>query len=117
MHLLVHPDQTCAVKDRSILDNAHLLRNITDYVEQKNIPCAFLSLDQEKAFDRVEYDFLFQALQKYNFGPNIIKLIKILYTDISSSVMVNNFISDPFPLSRGVKQGCSLFSLVICPSS
>ena len=112
MHVLIHPDQTCAVRDRSILDNAHLFRNISDYVEQKNIPCAFVGLDQEKAYDRVEYDFLFEALEKYNFGPNIIKWIKILYTDISSSVIVNNYISDPFPLTRGVKQGCSLSPLL-----
>jgi hypothetical protein len=34
-------DQTCALKGRSILDNAHLHRNVVDYCNQKNINCAF----------------------------------------------------------------------------
>ena len=42
----------------------------------------------------------------------IFKWIKILYTDISSSVIVNGCISEPFPLTRGVKQGCSLSPLL-----
>ena len=41
-------DQTCALKGRSVLDNAHLHRNVVDYRNQKNINCAFISLNQEK---------------------------------------------------------------------
>ena len=113
---LVHKDQTCAVKGRSIFDNVHLLRNVIDYVEQKDLPCIFLNLDQEKAFDRVSYDFLFKCLRTYGFGENFIRWITILYTDIQSSVLVNQFISDPINISRGVRQGCSLSPLlyVLC---
>ena len=61
LETLVHEDQTCAVKGRSIFDNVHLLRNVIDYVEQKDLPCIFLNLDQEKAFDRVSYEILFKC--------------------------------------------------------
>ena len=108
LETLVHEDQTCAVKGRSIFDNVHLLRNIIDYVDQKNLPCIFLNLDQEKAFDRVSYDFMFKCLKTFGFGNNFIKWIKILYTDISSSVLVNQFISDPIKILRGIRQGCAL---------
>ena len=113
---IIHLDQTCGVKGRSILDNAHLLRNIEDYVTYKNLPCCFVSLDQEKAFDRVNHKYLFKVLEKYNFGPNLIKWIKILYHDLYSSVIVNNIISDPVKITRSVKQGCSLSPLlyVLC---
>ena len=113
---LVHEDQTCAVKGRSIFDNIHLLRNVIDYVEQKNLPCIFLNLDQEKAFDRVSYEFLFKCLETYGFGENFIRWIKILYTDIHSSVLVNQFISEPIDIGRGVRQGCALSPLlyVLC---
>lgn len=109
---IVHPDQTCSVKSRSILDNVHLLRNIIDYVDQKNLECIFLNLDQEKAFDRVSHDFLFKTLRKFGFKENFIRWIKILYTDVSASVLVNNFISERFPILRGVHQGCSLSPLL-----
>jgi len=112
IHKLVHPDQSCAIRNRSIFDNAHLLRNIIDYVEQKNLECCFISLDQEKAFDRVNYNLMFKVLSAYNFGPSLLKWINILHTNISSCVLVNGFVSDPFPVTRGVRQGCSLSPLL-----
>ena len=50
------------------------------------------------------------------FGENFIRWIKILYSDIQSSVLVNHFISDPFDICRGVRQGCTLSPLlyVLC---
>ena len=38
---IIHVDQTCLVAGRSILDNAQfgLLRNVQDYVDQKNLLC------------------------------------------------------------------------------
>ena len=59
---IVHPDQTCSIEGRSIADNVHLLRNCFDFVEQKNLKCAFLNLDQAKAFDRVSITYLLQTL-------------------------------------------------------
>ena len=113
---IVNIDQTCAVPGRSILDNVHLLRNIIDYVEQKDLPCALISLDQSKAFDRVSHQFLFKALKAYGFGPQFIQWVQLLYTDISSSVLVNGFQSEPFSVLRSVRQGCSLSPLlyVLC---
>ena len=55
---------------------------------------------------------MFKVLEKYNFGPNLIKWIKILYSDLSSCIIVNNFISNPVKVSRSVKQGCSLSPLL-----
>ena len=42
---VVGPDQTCAEADRSISDNVHLFRNVFDFVEQKEMRCAFINLD------------------------------------------------------------------------
>jgi hypothetical protein len=113
---IVHLDQTCSIRGRSIFDNLHLLRNTYNYCEQKQIKCAFVSLDMQKAFDRVEYDFLFHCLEAYGFGENVVQWIRVLYTNISSSVITNGHISFPFPVTRGVRQGCSLSPLlyVLC---
>ena len=113
---IIHMDQTCAVPGRSILDNIHLIRNIIDYTNQKNLPCILLSLDQSKAFDRVSHFYLFKVLKGFNFGDNFINWVKLLYNDVSSSVIVNNFISHPFAVQRSVRQGCSMSPLlyVLC---
>ena len=79
-----------------------------DYAEQKDIPIAIINLDQAKAFDRVSHNFLFDCTKAYGFGPSFLKWVKLLYTDIFSSVLVNGHISKPFSVSRSVRQGCSL---------
>lgn len=116
LEFLVNIDQTCAVPGRSILDNVHLLRNLIDYVDQKDLPCALISLDQSKAFDRVSHKYLFKTLKAYGFGPQFISWVQLLYTDITSSVLVNGYQSEPFGVHRSVRQGCSLSPLlyVLC---
>ena len=101
-------DQTCSVKGRSIFDNLHLIRNVMDYIDQKNLGASFICLDQEKAFDRVSRSYMLDTLTAFGFNENFLKWIKLLYNDISSSVIVNNHISESFPIKRGVRQGCSL---------
>ena len=116
MGFLVHIDQTAAVEGRSIHGNIHLLRNIIDYSYQKGFKCIILSLDQAKAFDRVDHNFMFQVLKKYGFGEDLLKWVNLLYTDIFSTVLVNGYLTDVFPVSRSVHQGCSLSALlyVLC---
>ena len=95
-----------------------MLRNIFDYCycNQKEILACFINLDQEKAFDRVSWEYMFNVLQSFNFAPKFIDFIQVLYTDTESSIIVNNHISKPFPLSGSVRQGCSLSPLlyVLC---
>lgn len=113
---IVHPDQTCSIPGRTIQDNVHLIRNIIEYVNDKNMSAAIISLDQSKAFDRVSHEYLFKVLHSFGFGPQFISLVKLLYTDIHSSVLVNGFVSRQFPVQCSVRQGCSLSPLlyVLC---
>ena len=83
-----------------------------DYAEQKDIPVAIINLDQAKAFDRVSHSFLFDCMEAYRLGPSFLKWIKLLYMDISSSVLVNGHISEPFPVLRSVRQDCGLSPLL-----
>jgi len=112
----IHVDQTCSVPGRSIADNLHLVRNIVDYCNAKNIPAAVVSFDQEKAFDRVSHDYLIQILQTYGFGESFIRWVTLLYTKVESSVITNGWIGPKFPVTRSVRQGCPLSALlyVLC---
>ena len=69
-------------------------------------------IDFEKAFDTVEWNFLFKSLQAYNFGEHFIKWVKLLYSNITSSTINNGFLSPTFKLSRGIRQGCPLSALL-----
>ena len=112
--LLVHQDQTCGIPRRSIFENLFLIRDTIDYVHYKNIPAVIISLDQEKAFDRVKHAFLQRVLSQFNFGPDFTCWIAVIYIDISSVVINNGWVSLSFPLARGVRQGCPLSPLLYC---
>lgn len=66
---VVQSDQTCGVPGRSVSMNLALVRDIISWVEQRQLPLAILSLDQEKAFDRVSHSFLEATLRRMGFGP------------------------------------------------
>ena len=73
---------------------------------------ALISLDQEKALDRVDLSFMQCVLARMNFGPSFRGWIALLYTSIYSRVMVNDTLGAPFSISRGVRQGCPLSPLL-----
>ena len=77
-----------------------------------NLPVVRLSLDQDKTFDRVDWPFLFATLAKMGLSDNFVRWVKILYTVVRSSVLVNGFTSRSFKPSRGVRQGGPLFPLL-----
>ena len=71
-----------------------------------------ISLDAEKAFDRVEWQYKFLALKKCGFEDSFISWIKLLYSDPLASVITNGWQSEYFSLDRGTRQGCSLSLLL-----
>ena len=67
-----------------------------------------ISLDVEKAFDRVEWNYLFAVLKIFGFGEKFFSWIKLLYSSPQASVVTNDTRSSYFTLSRGTRQGCPL---------
>ena len=72
-------------------------------------------VDFEKAFDTINWKFLFATLKHFNFGDNFIRWVGVLYANIGSCVSNNGYISENFSLSRGIRQGCPLSSLLLLP--
>ena len=109
---IIDPDQTCSVPGRTIASNLHTLRDILDYIERTDETGILISLDQGKAFDRVNRKFLLDLLEKYGFGSDFKKWITTLYKDANVRVIVNGFLMDRVDLRRGVQQGDSLSPLL-----
>jgi exonuclease III len=109
---VVSPDQTCGIPGRFSGENIRLLQDVADYANRCHIGGAIVSLDQEKAFDRVEISYMLKVLERMGFGPSFRRWIKLLYTDVYSAVSVNGFLTDYFPVTRGVRQGCPLSPLL-----
>ncbi len=56
--------------------------------------------------------FMFKVIDKFNFGENFKKWIKILYTDPKISVKNNGWVSNRFTAERGIRQGCPISALL-----
>ena len=70
--------------------------------EKKDLPGILLFVDFEKAFDSLEWKYLFKVLDLLNLGPMFQKWVHIFYSNISSCVIKNGFASNFFSLERGV---------------
>ena len=78
----------------------------------KNIKTYIVSIDQEKAFDKVDKISIQNAGKTWTL-KNTYYLVKKIYKNTQSVVISNNgFLSTPFPLCRGVRQGCPLALLM-----
>ena len=62
-------------------------------------------IDFEKAFDSVEWDFLYKCLESFNFGPDFLKWVKTFYKNMQSCTINNGSASNYFVLEQGVRQG------------
>ena len=69
---VIHPDQTYCVRGRSMFDNISLIRDVLEVSKLLKLDVGLISLDQEKAFDRVEHSYLWGTLRAFGFSQDFI---------------------------------------------
>ena len=112
LHEIIAEEQTCGIPTRSIFSNLSLYRNVIEHSQKKKTKGFLISLDQEKAFDRVNHQFLYRVMEKMNFGNIFIDWIKTIYFHNESFIMLNGHMSLPVIIKRGVRQGCPISALL-----
>ena len=105
---IINVDQTGFLKDRYIGENIRTIADIIDYTSLKHKPGIILLLDFEKAFDTIRWSFIIDSLKIFNFGSDFIQWIKVIYTDIESTVLNYGHTTGFFKLQRGIRQGCPI---------
>ncbi|CAC5388193.1 unnamed protein product [Mytilus coruscus] len=86
LNKLLDKNQTGAGPEKLIPDNLLSIESILEYMDLNDISGILISFVQEKAFDRVEHEFIIQVLRAMNFPSNFIRWIEIIYTDISKTL-------------------------------
>lgn len=77
--LLIDKDQSYCIPDRSMIYNLFLMRDVFDLCKLCNIDLSIISVNQEKAFDRVDHTFLFSTLEAFGVGEGFLSWVRLLY--------------------------------------
>ncbi len=104
---IIHPDQTYCVPGRRIADNISFVRDVLDN-SKVVFDFGLISIDQQKAFDRVEHS----VLTAVGFSSDFISMIKVMYCDVESILKINGNLCSSFKVLRGVRQGCALSGML-----
>jgi exonuclease III len=119
LHKLVDTTQAGYIPNRQVTNNNRLIEELIEHCNDQNIEAYLITLDAQKAFDSVDHDYLIKLLKHYNFPDVYVKWIKMIYTDLEASILVNGFTTEKFKIKQSVKQGdalsCALFVLAIEP--
>ena len=108
------PEQSGFTPKRSTVDCILALRLLTERRREYQAPLLAAYIDFRKAFDSICRDALWRILELRGIPPALVRLMASLYSGAESAVKCGGSISDYFPVTTGVRQGCvlapSLFS-------
>ena len=71
-----------------------------------------ISIDAEKAFDKIQHPFMIKTLQKVGIEGTYLNIIKAIYEKPTANIILNGEKVKPFPLRSGTRQGCPLSPLL-----
>ena len=109
---IINHDQTAYIKNRYMGYNIRLIDDVIDYFDRFQKKGVLFMADFEKAFDSLDWGFMFKTLDFFKFGPSFKRWIRTLYTLPVGRIKNNGYISDEFSISRGIRQGCPVSALL-----
>ena len=93
---IISSDQQGFIQNRYIGFNIRQIQDIIDFTDELDLEGTLLFLDFRKAFDTVEWNFMFETLKLFNFDHTFITCVKCLYTNISTCIYNNGWKSETF---------------------
>ena len=93
--------------------NIHKSTNVTCYINKlKDKNHMIISIDAEKAFDKIQHPFMTKTLQKAGIEGTHLNIIKAIYDKPTANIILNGEKLKAFPLKSGTRQGCPFSPLL-----
>ena len=71
-----------------------------------------ISINAEKAFDKIQQHFVLKTLNKLGIDRMYLKIIKAVYNKPTANIILSGQKLEAFPLKSGTRQGCPLSPLL-----
>jgi retron-type reverse transcriptase len=71
-----------------------------------------ISIDAEKAFNKIQHHFMIKALRKLGIEGMYLNIVKAMYDKPTANIILNGENLKQFPLNSGMRQGCPLSPLL-----
>ena len=102
---------------RGLFDICKSINVIQHNTKLKDKNHMIISIDPEKAFDKIQHQFMIKTLQKAGIEGTYINIIKAIYDKPTANIILNGEKLKAFPLRSGTRQGCPfsplLFNIVL----
>ena len=93
----------------NIRKTINMIHHITKRKDKNHM---ILSIDAEKAFDKIQHPFLIKTLKKVGIEGSYLEIIKAIYEQPNANIILNGEKLRAFPLRSGTRQGCPLLPLL-----
>ena len=110
---IIHHDQVGFIPEMQGFFNIRNSINVINHTNKlKDKNHTIISIDAEKAFDKIQHPFMIKTLQKVGTEGNYLNIIKAIYDKPTANIVLNGEKLKAFPLRSGTRQGCPLSPLL-----
>ena len=110
---IVHHDQVGFIPGMQVFFNIHKSISVIQHINKlKNKNHMILSIEAEKAFDKIQQPFLIKIFQKVGIEGTCLNIIKAMYDKPTANIILNGEKLKEFPLRSGTRQRYPLSPLL-----
>lgn len=104
----ISPQQRGGVPGRRIEKNLTLVRDVSQFLEERNCEGAVIAVDFSKAYDLVNREIVWSVMKKMGYPITFISHLQALYQSVNMQVLYGEGITQCIHGRRSIRQGCPL---------